>query len=99
MNDSGFSNIPRSVPKPRVWAHRGASVSFPENTLSAFQGAIDAGADGVELDVHLSSDGRLVVTHDEDTVRVTGKQGRIATMTLAEIRALNFAAFRPDAPH
>lgn len=98
MNDSDFSSIPRNAPKPRVWAHRGASVSFPENTLSAFQGAIDAGADGVELDVHLSSDGRLVVTHDEDTVRVTGKHGRIAAMTLAELRALNFAAFRPDAP-
>lgn len=82
---------------PLIWAHRGASRRYPENTLSAFQGAIDAGADGIELDVHLSADGQLVVTHDEDTRRVTGVPGKIAAMTLAEIRRLNFAAFRPDA--
>lgn len=83
---------------PLIWAHRGASAHFPENTLSAFQGAIDAGADGVELDVHLTKDGQLVVTHDEDTIRVTGVQGKIADLTLDEIQRLNFAAFRADSP-
>ncbi len=82
---------------PLIWAHRGASRRYPENTLSAFQGAIDAGADGIELDVHLSADGNLIVTHDEDTRRVTGVPGEIAAMTLPEIRRLNFAAFRSEA--
>lgn len=83
--------------RPLVWAHRGASAHYPENTLSAFRGAIDAGADGVELDVHLTKDGRLIVTHDEDTARVTGVSGKIALMTLDEIQRLNFASFRNGA--
>ena len=48
-----------------VWAHRGASGYAPENTLAAFQEAIDMGADGIELDVQLTKDGQIVVIHDE----------------------------------
>ena len=46
--------------RPLVWAHRGASKICPENTLSAFRAALEAGADGVELDVHLSADDHVV---------------------------------------
>lgn len=83
---------------PRIWAHRGASASAPENTLSSFRAAINAGADGFELDVHLSADGKLIVTHDESTDRVTGQPGRIAAMTAAAIRRLNFASYCAGAP-
>ena len=48
----------------KIFAHRGASAYVPENTLPAFEKAVDIGADGVELDIHLSRDGRLVVIHD-----------------------------------
>ena len=49
----------------KVWAHRGASGYRPENTLEAFELAIRQGADGIELDVHTSADGELIVMHDE----------------------------------
>ena len=50
----------------KVWAHRGASGYRPENTLEAFELAIRQGADGIELDVHTSADGELIVMHDEN---------------------------------
>ena len=50
----------------KVWAHRGASGYRPENTLEAFELAIRQGADGIELDVHTSVDGELIVMHDEN---------------------------------
>ena len=48
-----------------VIAHRGASAAFPENTLAAFSGAVAQGADGVELDVRRTADGRLALSHDD----------------------------------
>lgn len=73
-----------------VWAHRGASGYAPENTMEAFRLALDMGADGLELDVHLSRDGEIVVTHDENVRRVTGGVDReIRDMTLSEIRQLD----------
>ena len=51
--------------KTKVWAHRGASGYAPENTLDAFQKAVEMGADGIELDVQMTKDGELVVIHDE----------------------------------
>ncbi len=71
-----------------VYAHRGASGYAPENTLRAFAVAADMGADGVELDVQRTRDGVLVVFHDETVDRVTHGHGRIADMTLAELRQL-----------
>ena len=50
--------------KPLIIAHRGASGLFPENTLASFEAAIKLGSDGIELDVHLTSDGVIVVHHD-----------------------------------
>ena len=50
--------------RPLIYAHRGASADHPENTIPAFAGAAEQGADWVELDVHLAADGALVVHHD-----------------------------------
>jgi len=72
-----------------VLAHRGASGYAPENTLEAFKLAMDMGADGFELDVHLSKDGELVVIHDETVDRTTDGTGFVGEMTLAELKALD----------
>lgn len=78
-----------------VWAHRGASGYAPENTLEAFALAVKQGADGVELDVHLSADGQVVVAHDETVDRVSDGKGRIVEMRLEQLKALNFNRPRP----
>ena len=70
-------------------AHRGASGTFPENTLSAFRAAIDAGADMCELDVQLTRDGAMVVIHDEAVDRTTDGHGEVAELTLAELKVLD----------
>ena len=69
-----------------IIAHRGASALEPENTLSAFERAIGMGATMLEVDVHLSRDGRLVVVHDADLSRTTDGQGQVSDLTLAQIR-------------
>ena len=56
----------------KVFAHRGFSGAYPENTMLAFRKAIEAGADGIELDIHESSDGQLVIIHDESLIRMCG---------------------------
>ena len=73
-----------------VWAHRGAGKGAPENTLEAFDLARTLGADGVELDVQRTSDGRLVVIHDETIDRTSTGRGLVGTQTLAELRAFSF---------
>lgn len=75
-----------------IWAHRGASAHAPENTLPAFELAVEQGADGVELDVHLTADGHLVVTHDETIDRCSDGTGAIASLTLEQLRAFDFSA-------
>jgi glycerophosphoryl diester phosphodiesterase len=70
-------------------AHRGASALVPENTLEAFRMAVEAGAGGLELDVHLTSDGHVVVIHDATVDRTTNGTGAVAGMTLDEIRTLD----------
>lgn len=69
-----------------IFAHRGASGYAPENTLEAFRLAKDMGADGIELDVHLSKDGEVVVIHDETLDRTSNGQGKIRDYTLAELK-------------
>lgn len=76
--------------KPLVIAHRGASAQAPENTLKAFQLAHRMRADGIELDVFLTRDQRVVVTHDRDTKKLTGVSGDVCQQTLAELKALDF---------
>lgn len=72
-------------PRPRVIAHRGASGDFPENTLPAFAAARDAGAPYIELDVHLTRDGHVVVAHDESLERVGNVPALVREVTLAEL--------------
>ncbi len=61
----------------QIYAHRGSSGTHPENTLPAFAEAVRVGADGIELDVHLSKDGYLIVMHDEEVDRTTNGKGLI----------------------
>lgn len=74
--------------KPLVVAHRGASTEQPENTIEAFEAAIEAGADAVEFDVRLSADGVAVVMHDPDVSRTTDGVGLVPELTLTDIRQL-----------
>ena len=72
-----------------IYAHRGSSGTEPENTIRAFRQAIADGANGVELDVHLSSDGVPVVIHDRDVSRTTNGQGNIDELSLGTIKGLD----------
>lgn len=79
---------------PLVIAHRGASAYAPENTIAAFELAIQQGADMIELDVQRSADGVLVVFHDDTTERWDGRKRLAAACTLAELRALDIGGER-----
>lgn len=76
--------------RPKVIAHRGASGELPENTLPAFERAIEATADMIETDLHLSRDGVIVIHHDAHLERL-GKPGEIRDYTAAELAELNAA--------
>src|ERR1700730_12613249 len=71
--------------RPLVFAHRGGSALAPENTIAAFDTGLALGADGLELDVHLSRDGVVVVHHDRTLERTTVLRGRIADRTADEL--------------
>ncbi|HET6886150.1 MAG TPA: glycerophosphodiester phosphodiesterase [Rubrobacteraceae bacterium] len=78
-------------------AHRGASARAPENTLEAFRLAVEAGAGGLELDVHVTRDGEVVVIHDATVDRTTDGSGAVAEMELEEIQRLDAGYhFSPD---
>ncbi len=78
-------------------AHRGASALAPENTLEAFRIAVEGGAGGLELDVHLTRDGHVVVIHDETVERTTDGTGAVAEMTFEELCSLDAGHnFSPD---
>ena len=72
-----------------VFAHRGADLVAPENTIPAFKEAEHLGADGVELDVRLSRNGDLIVMHDSSVQRTTGQNGRVSQLTLKQLKALD----------
>ena len=77
-------------------AHRGFSGCYPENTLLAFEKGLEAGADGFELDTHLTKDGEVVVIHDETLDRTTTASGPVRERTLAELRQINAAKPFPE---
>lgn len=79
-----------------VVAHRGAAGEAPENTMEAYRLGVEAGADAIELDVHLSADGQLAVIHDDTLDRTTDRSGSIASLTMDEIRAAD-AGYRFEA--
>lgn len=81
--------VGRGLPLPYVAAHRGASRLAPENTLAAFSEALERGATGIELDVHLSADGRAVVVHDDLLDRTTDGHGPVSRLSFAQLNELD----------
>ncbi len=82
---------------PQIFAHRGAKAVAPENTLPAFQKALDMGVDGIELDVQASADGQLVVIHDFTVDHTTNGRGKVAEMTFADLAKLDAGShFGPE---
>ena len=88
-----------TLPRPTIFAHRGASAHAPENTLAAFELALAQGADGIELDAKLSADGHVVIIHDATVDRTTDRQGRVKDMSLAELRSLDAGGFFAEQYH
>jgi len=72
-----------------IIGHKGASSIAPENTLKAFQKAIELKADYVEFDIHITKDGKIIIIHDSDTFNATGVKGLIKDMTLGQIKSLD----------
>ena len=79
--------------KPLIIAHRGASALAPENTLAAFQKAIEDGADGIEFDVRIAKDGVPVVFHDSTLKRIARKEGCTSSFTARELQTLDIGAW------
>lgn len=79
--------------RPIIIAHRGASGEAPENTLSAFELALKQECDAIELDLHLSADGELIVCHDFTINRTTNGEGSIRELTLKELKKVD-ASYR-----
>ncbi|MFX0042366.1 MAG: glycerophosphodiester phosphodiesterase [Candidatus Hodarchaeota archaeon] len=74
--------------KPLIIGHRGAYNETIENSLEGFKRAIDLKADYIEFDVHQSSDGEIIVMHDANTIRMTGEEGLIKSMTIMDLNQL-----------
>ena len=89
MRDPFFFAMLNTLPQPIIFAHRGASAHAPENTLAAFELALEQGADGIELDVKLSADGQVIVIHDATVDRTTDGMGPVSELTLGELRGLS----------
>jgi len=80
-----------------VFAHRGYSAKAPENTMAAFELALEFDADGIELDIHLTKDGEIVVIHDDTLDRTTNGTGLVSTYTMSELKAFDAGAwFSPE---
>ena len=96
--------LPVRVPEPALsppavpWvvAHRGASATIAEHTLSAYLAAIDAGADALECDVRLTRDGHLVCVHDRTVDRTSDGRGAVSALELTDLSALDFESWRSD---
>lgn len=85
---------------PKIWAHRGCSLAYPENTLSAFRAAAELeGIVGIELDVQLTKDSVMVVIHDETVDRTTNGSGKVCDFTLEEIKALEIQGKDGEVEH
>lgn len=82
VNEKELTNV-------EIYGHRGAAGTFPENTMISFQEAAQLGADGIELDVHMSKDGELIVIHDETVDRTTNGTGYVRGLTYPQIRKLD----------
>jgi glycerophosphoryl diester phosphodiesterase len=80
--------------RPLVIAHRGSSEAVAEHTVGAYRRAVDEGADGLECDVRLTADGELVCLHDRTLERTGGGPGIVSTMTLAQLRAVDWGTWK-----
>ncbi|MCJ8007430.1 glycerophosphodiester phosphodiesterase [Lederbergia wuyishanensis] len=83
----------------KIYGHRGCMGIYPENTMISFKKAIEQGVDGLEIDVHMTSDGEIVVIHDEKLDRTTDGMGYIKNLSLAEIKEYSAGAKFPHFPH
>jgi glycerophosphoryl diester phosphodiesterase len=81
--------VPVAPKHSHIYAHRGASMDSPENTISSIKLAMEQGADGVEFDVRVSKDGHVVLMHDETTKRIGGVDKKVSDQTLEELRQLD----------
>ena len=75
--------------QPLIGAHRGGAAYAPENTLASFAEGLRRGADMLELDIHLSRDGELIVLHDHDLTRTTDGRGYVHQRTVADLQRLD----------
>ncbi len=82
--------------KQLIYAHRGASYDYPENTLLAFRKAVEQGADGIELDVQFTKDKKIVVCHDDKIDRTSNGSGYVEDMTFEELLAYDFGSFKGE---
>ena len=83
-----------TLPQTGICAHRGASNTHPENTIAAFKEAISLGAHMIEFDVRLSKDKKLVIIHDATVDRTTNGNGKVAELTLAELKVLDAGSWK-----
>lgn len=81
--------------RPLVWAHRGASGYMPENTLPSFRLAAEMHTEGIELDIQLTKDGRIVVIHDETLERTSNGSGWVKDHTYQELLGMQFDKTHP----
>lgn len=82
-----------NYPSPIIFAHRGDCSHAPENTLPAFEMAVEKGTDAIELDVKLSADNQAVVIHDQTVDRTTNGTGRVNRLSLEDLRKLDAGSF------
>ncbi len=80
----------------KIIAHRGFSGLYPENTMLAFEKALEAGADGIELDIHLSKDGEVMIIHDEALKRTAGLPGAVSDYKRSELEKISAGKTRND---
>lgn len=73
----------------QIFAHRGYSSLYPENTMTAFRKALEAGADGIEFDARMTQDGKIIIMHDPTVNRTTNGKGKVRDLTFAEILSLD----------
>lgn len=95
FNNNPFENV-AIFHETKVMAHRGASTEAPENTMAAFQKAIDDMADYIELDVQFTNNGEVIVMHDSNAYRTTGVDANIVNMTYKEVKTLDAGSWFSD---
>ena len=88
-----LNGIGKNPGRTIVCAHRGDRANAPENTLSAFQSAVDLGVEAVEFDIHLTADNKIVVIHDDDVARCSNGAEKIRRLRLGPLRRLDFGSW------